>query len=318
VTIVPRFAFPTLPLSALLCVAPTRLVMTHKMCRAPRQASACTRSRQSQKPLLSFALLPASAPTSHVFAPSSLRVGPASSFWVKEANPNTKERTKMNKEQSKLLISEQQANTVLQGDCVNVMRRFSSGSVDFVLTDPPYLAHYRSRDGRTVANDNDAAWLNPAFTEIFRVLCQNSFCISFYGWHQADKFIAAWRQAGFRLAGHLTFTKRYPSTERFLRYHHENAYLLAKGNPPQPSQRIPDVLEWQYSGNKLHPTQKPLCVLTPLIQSFSRPGDVVLDPFCGSGSTLLAARLLDRRYIGIELDPRYSSIAAERLHHKAA
>jgi len=220
----------------------------------------------------------------------------------------------MNKEQSKQLISEQQrANTVLQGDCVNVMRQFRSGSVDFVLTDPPYLAHYRSRDGRTVANDNDAAWLKPAFAEIFRVLCRDSFCVSFYGWHQADKFIAAWREAGFRLAGHLTFTKRYPSTERFLRYHHENAYLLAKGNPSQPSQRIPDVLEWKYSGNKLHPTQKPLCVLTPLIQSFSCPSDIVLDPFCGSGSTLVAAREMGRRYIGIELSKTYFELAEQRL-----
>jgi site-specific DNA-methyltransferase (adenine-specific) len=224
----------------------------------------------------------------------------------------------MNKDQSKQPISEQQANAVLQGDCVKVMRQLPSCAVDFVLTDPPYLAHYRSRDGRKVVNDDDAAWLRPAFAEIFRVLRRDSFCISFYGWHQADKFIAAWRESGFRLAGHLTFTKRYPSTERFLQYHHENAYLLAKGNPPQPTHRIPDVLEWKYSGNKLHPTQKPLCVLTPLIQCFSRLGDVVLDPFCGSGSTLLAAKLQARRFIGIELDSRYFDIARDRLHPKAA
>ena len=219
----------------------------------------------------------------------------------------------MNTEQSKQFISRPQASTVLQGDCVEVMRGLRSCSVDFVLTDPPYLAHYRSRDGRRVANDGDAAWLKPAFAEIFRVLRRDSFCVSFYGWHQADKFIAAWREAGFRLAGHLTFTKRYPSTERFLRYHHENAYLLAKGNPPQPAQRIPDVLEWKYTGNRLHPTQKPLCVLTPLIQCFSRPGDVVLDPFCGSGSTLLAAKLQGRDSMGIELDARYCVVAKDRL-----
>jgi hypothetical protein len=50
--------------------------MTHKVCRAPRRVSACTRSRQPQKPLLSFALLPASTLTSHAFALGSLRVGP--------------------------------------------------------------------------------------------------------------------------------------------------------------------------------------------------------------------------------------------------
>ena len=224
----------------------------------------------------------------------------------------------MNIEQSKPIISGPEPNTVLQGDCIEVMQHFPSSSVDFVLTDPPYLAHYRSRDGRTVANDGDAAWLKPAFAEIFGVLRRDSFCVSFYGWHQADKFITAWREAGFRLAGHLTFPKQYPSTERFLRYHHENAYLLTKGNPAQPTQRIPDVIEWKYSGNRLHPTQKPLCVLTPLIQSFSRPGDLIFDPFCGSGSTLLAAKLQGRRFIGIELDSAYCDIARYRLRANAA
>jgi transcriptional regulator with XRE-family HTH domain len=118
---------------------------------------------------------------------------------------------------------------------------------------------------------------------------------------------------GFRVIGHLTFIKRYASTERFLRYQHENAYLLAKGNPQKPARTIPDVLEWKYTGNNLHPTQKPVSVLTPLVESFSNPGDVVLDPFCGSGSTLLAARNLNRRFVGIELSKRYFDLAEQRL-----
>ncbi len=224
----------------------------------------------------------------------------------------------MIQEQSKQIPNGPQANTVVQGDCIEVLRGFRSCSVDFVLTDPPYLAHYCSRDGRRVANDGNAGWLKPAFAEIFRVLRRDSFCVSFYGWHQADKFIAAWREAGFRLAGHLTFPKRYPSAERLLQYQHENAYLLAKGHPARPAQPIPDVIEWQYSGNKLHPTQKPLSALRPLIRSFSRPGEFVLDPFCGSGSTLLAAQIERRAFLGIELDPAYFEIAQRRLHPKAA
>lgn len=99
------------------------------------------------------------------------------------------------------------------------------------------------------------------------------------------------------------FQKRYASTTRFLRYQHEQAYLLAKGSPAPREHPIPDVLEMRYSGNRIHPTQKPVAALVPLIESFSALGGIVLDPFCGSGSTLLAARQLRRHFIGIELDP---------------
>jgi DNA modification methylase len=209
-------------------------------------------------------------------------------------------------------------NQVLHGDCIELLKRVRSGSIDFVLTDPPYLVNYSSSDGRTVPNDNNDVWLKPAFKETYRALRWNRFAVVFYSWNKADKFIAAWREAGFRIVGHFTFVKRYASAERFVRYHHENAYLLAKGNPPRPPVRIPDVLEWHYSGNTLHPTQKPLCVLGPLIKSFSHPGSVVLDPFCGSGSTLVAARQLGRHFVGMELDARYHSIAQQRLNAKAA
>ena len=175
------------------------------------------------------------------------------------------------------------------------------------------MVNYSSSDGRTVPNDDNDAWLRPAFRGIFRVLRWNRFCVSFYSWNKADTFLTAWRDAGFRIVGHLTFIKKYASTERFLRYQHENAYLLAKGNPTKPSSTIPDVLEWKYSGNSLHPTQKPVSILTPLIECFSVPGDVVLDPFCGSGSTLVAAQQVRRRYIGIELSKRYFDLAAHRL-----
>ena len=51
------------------------------------------------------------------------------------------------------------------------------------------------------------AWLKPAFREIYRVLRGNRFCVSFYSWKKADKFLAAWREAGFRTAGHPTFVE---------------------------------------------------------------------------------------------------------------
>ena len=204
-------------------------------------------------------------------------------------------------------------NTIVNADCLDFLPTLAARSVDFILTDPPYITRYKARDGRTVPNDDNDAWLKPAFAEMYRVLNKDSFCVSFYGWPHVDRFMAAYRAAGFRVVGHFVFPKRYTSASKFVRYQHECAYLLAKGWPEQPANTIGDVINWTYSGNKLHPTQKPLSVLLPLVETFSKATGTVLDPFSGSGSSLLAAKMLGRDYIGIELDPTYHAIAEERL-----
>jgi adenine-specific DNA-methyltransferase len=204
-------------------------------------------------------------------------------------------------------------NTIINGDCINILPQLDAGSIDFVLTDPPYVLRYKLRDGRTVPNDN-FVWLNPSFAEMFRVLKHDSFCVSFYGWPNAGKFVTAFLDAGFRIVGHFVFPKPYTSGTGLVRYQHECAYLLAKGRPTPCAEPIGDVIPWKtYTHNKYHPTQKPLGILKPLIEAFTVPGDLVLDPFSGSGSSLLAAKMLGRSWLGIELDAKYHAIATERL-----
>lgn len=207
-------------------------------------------------------------------------------------------------------------NRILLGDCAEQMQQLPSRSVDFILTDPPYVTRYRSRDGRTVLNDDNADWLEPAFAEMYRLLRYGSFAVSFYGAQRIDLFASAWKKAGFRIAGHLVFRKRYASSRGHLARHHECAYLLAKGRPAFPDRPIPDVIDFAFTGNRLHPTQKPVSALTPLIEAFCPPGGLVLDPFCGSGSSLVAAQMLGRDWLGIELDPGHHRTASDRLAHE--
>jgi site-specific DNA-methyltransferase (adenine-specific) len=216
--------------------------------------------------------------------------------------------------QAQATIQNRFINTIAHGDCIQVMRQMPANSVDFILTDPPYLVNYKDRTGRSIQNDSNSDWLKPAMKEAYRVLKQDRLAAMFYGWSAVDKFFAAWREAGFYPVGHIVFRKDYASRSRMVRYQHEQAYLLAKGKPPLPKYPIADVIDVDYSGNKLHPTQKPLSALVPLIRSFSLPGDVLLDPFAGSGSSCAAAVLTHRRYIGIELDEKYYTEANARLN----
>jgi len=202
---------------------------------------------------------------------------------------------------------------VIQGDCQAVLKTLPSESVDFILTDPPYLVGYKDRSGRSIANDDSSGSVLGAFSDLYRVLKPNTFCVSFYGWNSVATFFEAWRRAGFAAVGHIVWHKGYSSRRGFLNACHEQAYVLVKGRPPKPAQPLDDVRPWEYSGNVAHPTEKAVSVLQPLIRSFSRPGDFVLDPFGGSGSTLVAAALSGRRYFGIELETKYVELARRRL-----
>ncbi|AVV40039.1 DNA methyltransferase [Pantoea agglomerans] len=201
----------------------------------------------------------------------------------------------------------------MRGDSVEIMAGFPDNSIDFILTDPPYLVGFKDRSGRSIANDVSDEWVLPASREMFRVLKNNSLAVSFYGWNRVDVFMQAWKAAGFRVVGHLVFTKTYASKSAFVGYQHESAYLLAKGRPPLPAKPLPDVMPWQYTGNRHHPTEKPVSVLQPLIETFTKPGDLVLDPFAGSGSTCVAADQCGRRWIGIELLEQYHTAGLRRL-----
>lgn len=144
------------------------------------------------------------------------------------------------------------------GNCIDVMARIPDNAIDLILTDPPYLVGFRDRSGRTIAGDKTDEWLQPACIEMFRVLKKDALMVSFYGWNRVDRFMAAWKNAGFSVVGHLVFTKNYTSKAAYVGYRHECAYILAKGRPRLPPNPLPDVLGWKYSGNRHHPTEKPV------------------------------------------------------------
>lgn len=202
---------------------------------------------------------------------------------------------------------------VLQGNCVDLLPSLEAASIDLILTDPPYLVDYKDRSGRTIANDDNDCWVAPVFDELYRVLKDDSFCITFCALPSLVAFIEAAQDSGFRAVGQLLWPKRYASSSYHLAFQHEQALVFAKGKPARPAHALPTIQHWRYTGNTLHPTQKHTDILKPLIEHFSEAGDRILDPFCGSGSTLVAAKQLQRHYIGMELNETYVKTALNRL-----
>jgi site-specific DNA-methyltransferase (adenine-specific) len=193
------------------------------------------------------------------------------------------------------------------------MRSMPGASIDLVVTDPPYLVDYRPRDGRRCVNDDNEEWVLPAFRELYRVLKADSLCACFYGWPWIDHFMQVWKQVGFRPVSHLTWIKAHSSREGYTRSHHEVGFLLAKGEPPRPRNPPSDLLPWEYTGNTLHPNQKPVNGILPLIQAYSKLDDIILDPFAGSGTTGIAAKACQRRFVLIEKVSRMCQVAQKRV-----
>lgn len=206
---------------------------------------------------------------------------------------------------------------LFHGDCTELLSTLPEDSVDFVLTDPPSLYQARDTDDRVIPDQIEDQWVRPAFEQIYRVMKQNTLCLSFYDWIHADKFLSAWRSAGLLPMGHLIFVKHFATDSSFTKRRHEQAMLLAKGWPDvRENDRLVDVLGWgRCTGTMLTPDQQPVEPLQRLIRSFTKTGQLVLDPFCGTGSTLIAAQLEGRRAIGVEKDLNVYRVARARLRY---
>lgn len=204
-------------------------------------------------------------------------------------------------------------NQIIEGDSARVLKEIPADSVDLIVTDPPYLVNYRDRDGRTLRNDTNAGGVMPVFQPIARVMKPNSYAVCFAGWSALPQFTSTWEAAGLRIVSQIIWQKSYASRKSFTEYRHESAFVLAKGNPAKPSHPLPSVMDWVYSGNRRHPTEKAVEIIAPLIRCFSKPGDLVCDPFSGSGSTSVAAALNGRDYIGIDIDTKHVATAKTRL-----
>src|SRR5437773_2550217 len=133
-------------------------------------------------------------------------------------------------------------NTVWQGDCLELMKEMPNKCIDLIVTDPPYLMEWQSNrrfdKHKKIKNDDNSDWLKQVFEQIFRVLKEDCLCLSFYGWPEADKFVSIFKSSGFELKSHLVWVKNNIGLGWFTRGKHEQAYLLAKGQPNKPKNPV--------------------------------------------------------------------------------
>ncbi len=214
----------------------------------------------------------------------------------------------------------------IEGDCLEVMRGISDKSVDLICSDPPYGMSYQSA-WRTatpqydkIENDTSLEWLAPVLKEAFRVLKDDTHIYLFCNDYAISDFRKEMEAVGFIPKRTLVWVKNnHTSGDLNGDYGNKTEFILyaQKGRRFLNGNRDTNVIEESREASELHPTQKPVNLMMFLIEKSSNEGELVLDPFAGSGTTLIAAKQLNRNAIGIEIAPQYAKIAQQRLDAQA-
>jgi site-specific DNA-methyltransferase (adenine-specific) len=211
--------------------------------------------------------------------------------------------------------------TIYNGDCLDVMDYLieQGVKVDAIITDPPYGMNYDRHiaDKRhdKIKNDTDLSWLPEVMIKYRNILKDNSPIFMFCSYHNIDTFKREFEKH-FKLRNLLIWDKRgngmgdldttFGATYEMILYGNVGRVELNGG-------RDRDVIYSNRSGNNLHPTEKPLDIITYLIEKVTKENDLILDGFSGSFTTSCASEQLNRRSIGIELEKKYCDVGVKRL-----
>lgn len=221
---------------------------------------------------------------------------------------------------------------IINGDCIVELRKLidSGVKVDLIVTDPPYrvisggnktpkwISGYGSsclhRNDGKIFDHNDVNakdWMSLCYDILkegshFYVMANTLNLFSF-------KEIA--ESCGFSLHNVLVWEKNNANASRWYMKNCEYTLFFRKGKAKKinnPSSKTVHKFK-NPVGNKVHPTEKPVDLMEFYVSNSSNVGDIVLDPFMGAGSTGVACKNLNRKFIGIELDKKYYDIAKQRL-----
>ena len=239
--------------------------------------------------------------------------------------------------------------TLYIGDCLKVLKKIEEKSIDMIFADPPYFLSsggVSCHSGRQVSVDK-AEWdkcisskdklnFNRKWIRACREVLKDEGTIWISGtFHNIYSVGMALEEEHFKIINNITWRKLNPPPNLACRcFTHSTETIIwakkdCKGNKHffnyplmkeiNGGKQMKDVWEGPLTpkkekNNGKHPTQKPLYLLEKILLASSKEGDVILDPFNGSGTTGVASKKLKRKYIGIDLDEGYINLTIKRLN----
>ena len=221
-----------------------------------------------------------------------------------------------------------ESSKLWMGDCLELMKQIPDGSIDLIVTDPPYKI-ITGGDGNGKNSVRPKGILSgnlelmkciPKFNEwlpeCFRVLKNGTHAYFMINSKNLIEMLIDVQEAGFKIHNILIWKKNNCTPSQYYMKNCEYIIFCRKGrakyiNDMGGSKTVHDFNN--ILGNKFHPTEKPIELMKFYVNNSSNENDIVLDPFMGSGSTGVACVNTNRKFIGIEMDENYFSIAQNRI-----
>ena len=204
---------------------------------------------------------------------------------------------------------------IIEGDCLEVMRGFADKQFDLVLTDPPYGISAANGVGGFGSSDSDRHYddkwddFRPSAEYFEQMLRIGKVVVIFGGNYFTDLLPQNNHWVVWDKVGGIKFDNPFSHAE-----------LAWTSDKTRKGVKVYTVIQQGFVAEerqRWHPTQKPVSLFTGILQDYLPENGTVLDPFMGSGTTLVAAKRLGKQAIGIEREERYCEIAAKRLAQEA-
>lgn len=228
---------------------------------------------------------------------------------------------------------EDELSTLYLADSLEAGDIVGDGTLRAIVTDPPFSSGGRRENSRAIrksltrATDDDDwimgdamstagfVWTMRTLAKTFRPkLLEGGHVLMFIDWRMHGNLSVALESADFRQHPTLVWDKTQFGMGSLFRNQHEWIVHFSKGNPLKPARRdVGNVLAFKPVRGGEHPTEKPAGLMERLVSVVAPQGATVLDPFAGSGATLVGAKRCGVKSVGIEMDERWCEVAATRL-----
>lgn len=198
-------------------------------------------------------------------------------------------------------------------DCLEGMKVLPDNSVDLIVTDPPYGIAYKRKNKPLMIGDT-ANCLEYTLPQFHRLLKEKGAVYIFTSFKMLDNWLHRF-QMFFKMHNLIIWDKQRNSGLQMgsnYGFRYEMIFLGSKGLHKL-NAYTDDILSYPKVRNRKHPTEKPVILINKFIEMSSYKNDIVLDPFLGSGTTAISAKMLNRHYIGFEINLEYCKIAKQRL-----